>query len=178
MKEYATSEFRMGAAKFASEIIFRYAAPWLLSLSAIGVIGVVMGVIVDYRWLFAVLFLIFVIAPMLLVLLYYYFGLRREAYVNTVHHKIIICEEGMLFKLRFMSANKDSADGVDKQEEHIVREEFFKYSEMLPMKIGFNSVSVPLRAPAKGFLWIPRRAFESDDDMADFFKILESRIQK
>lgn len=177
MKEYATEEFRMGAAKFVSEMIFRYAAPWLLLLSALGVAGVILGVTVDYRWLMAMLLVVFVIAPMLLVLVYYYFGLRREAYVNTVPHRIILTDDGMLFKLRFFPVNNAADDNVDKNEEDIVREEHFRYSEMLPVKTGLNSVSVPLRAPAKGYLWIPRQAFKSDDDMAEFLELLESRIE-
>lgn len=168
--DFSTLEFRMGPSKFLSEMIFRYGAPWLLSLCVLGVTGITLGILIDYRWLFAVLFIIFVIAPTLLVFIYYYFGLRREAYVNTVLHSITAQDHGLLFRLKF-PANSDSPD-----DEPLVREEFFSYADMLPMRTGLKSVTIPLRTPAKGSLWIPRSAFDSDNDMATFLQFLDGKL--
>lgn len=171
-----TGEFRMSAGKFITEVIFKFAAPWLLTLTVIGLIGLMLGVMIDYRWMLAVLFIIFIIAPTMLAFIYYYFGLRREAYVNTVLHTITLQDNGMLFTLKFPVSNHEESSDVEKEGEVQIREEFFAYSEMLPMKTGLKSVSIPLRSPAKGYLWIPRSAFQSDDSMAEFLEYLDNKI--
>lgn len=192
----STLEFRMGPSIFLSEVIFRYGAPWLLALCALGLSGIALCILVDYRWLLAVLFLIFVLAPTLLVFIYYYFGLRREAYVNTVLHSITANDAGLIFHLKFPanSSRKDEGagdvqdnvtdnvtdNGVDNGVENgsIARDEFFGYDVMLPMRTGMKSVTIPLRAPAKGSLWIPRSAFGSDDDMASFLKYIDGHLEQ
>lgn len=174
--------FRMSAGRFMTEMIFRYSAPWLLLLCAIGLTGIVFGIILDYRWLLAALFLVFIIAPALVMLLYYYFGLRREAYVNTIPHIVVLTDKGMIMRLRIPLSAPDSCDaggaGTDggEEKEYRWRDEFFAYTEMLPMRTGMKSVSVPLKAPAKGILWIPREAFGSDDEMAGFLEVLDSHL--
>lgn len=173
----STKEFRMSPGKFVLEMIFRYGASWLLALCAIGVTGIALGILVDARWFFSVLLVIFVVAPMLLSLLYYYFGLRREAYVNTVRHTITLRENGLLFTLKFVILNKDKQEDVETEDEDTIeREEFFRYDDMESMKTGLNSVKIDLRSPAKGFIWIPRQAFSSDDEMVFFLKHLDSHI--
>ena len=73
-----TNLFRMGGMRFARELIFRYAAAWLLALSMLAVVGLAFGVAVDLRWMVVALMLVFVVIPMVLAVCYYYFGLRRE----------------------------------------------------------------------------------------------------
>ncbi len=173
-----TGEFKMSAGKFLTEVIFKFAAPWLLTLLALGLIGLSLGIIVDYRWMLGTLFIIFILAPTLMVFIYYYFGLRREAYVNTVLHTISLQDKGMSFTLKFPVSNHAESSDVENEEVAQVRNEFFSYADMLPMKTGLNSVSIPLRSPAKGYLWIPRSAFQSDEDMSEFLEYLDNKIRQ
>lgn len=173
-----TGEFKMSAGKFLTEVIFKFAAPWLLTLTALGLIGLSLGIMVDYRWMLGTLFIIFILAPTLMVFIYYYFGLRREAYVNTVLHSISLQDNGLSFALKFPAPNHADGSDVENEEEEIVRNEFFSYADMLPMQTGLKSVSIPLRSPAKGYLWITRSAFQSDEDMAEFLEYLDNKIRQ
>lgn len=154
-------EFSMSAGRFALEMIFRYAWVWLLTVCAAALAGLIVGIIVDIRWLVVALMVVTIIMPMLLVFQYYYFGLRREAYVNTLPHTIIAGNDGLTLRLHL---------------DPDVRDEFFPYAEMLPMRFGAKSAYIPLKAPAKGFIWIPADAYEDPDKMTCFLKSVDSNI--
>ena len=49
---------------------------------------------------------------------------------------------------------------------------------MSPYRIGNNSVIIPLRSPAKGFLWIPADAYDDEKILADTLRFIDSRISK
>lgn len=177
-EELITEEFRMTSAKFVGEMIFRHGWAYLLTLSLLGVAGIALGVAVDYRWFIIVLMLLFLVAPLLLALLYFYFGLRREAYVNTMPHTVAADDRGLTFNLRMsdLSDLSDESDKSDRSNNSECREEFFPYSSMTPMQVGLKSVSIPLKSPAKGFLWVPVAAFVSDDKASAFLLKVETEI--
>ena len=159
-----TLEFKMTQFNWMREMIFRYAWIWMLSLSLLAVAGLVLGIVVDLRWLVGSLMLVCIVLPSLLLFLYYYFGLRREAFVNTVPHTLTPTEQGLQVTLK-----------LDPETE---RQEFFHYSDMRPMQIGPNSVTIPLKAPAKGFIWIPANAFENPQDLEITINYIDQKINR
>lgn len=166
--------FRMGAANFISHLIFTYAGPWLLVLSATAVAGVAFGIAVDIRWFIVGMMVVFLVIPMLMGFMYYYYGLRRGCLVNSVMHAVVIDDKGITVRMLFEqprddaddaadmeSADKESADkrSADGQRRYVERLEFFPYSDMKPYRIGMKSVVIPLQGNTPGFLWIPFDAF-------------------
>lgn len=164
-KPLTTQEFRMGASRFALEMIFRYAGVWLITLAAIALAGVIFGLVVDIRWFVLGLMVSFIIFPLLLAFLYYYYALRRDCVVNYLPHRLsIMPDSGLVATMR-----------VDENTE---RNETFAWESLFPYKIGSNSAVVPMKAPLKGFIWIPASAFGSEADMVEFFKALDLYINK
>lgn len=194
---------KMNGMSFLTELIFRYAGIWLLVLSATAVDGLVLGIAVDLRWFVAGLMIVFLIIPMAMAFLYYYYGLRKECFVNTVPHVISLMEDGINVKILVpdttddtgpdapgneQSSNADGSSATVNSEAsgtlgsapsfREIRTEFFPFSAMLPMRIGHDSAIIPFAPPAKGFIWIPADAFDSADSLADILEYIDTHIKK
>lgn len=161
--------FRMGAANFISHLIFTYAGPWLLALSAVAVAGLAFGIAVDIRWFIVGLMMVFLVIPMLMGFMYYYYGLRRGCLVNSVTHAVVVDDKGITVRMLFEQSRDDADDpagvetadkeNADGERRYVDRPEFFPYSDMKPYRIGMKSVVIPLQGKDPGFLWIPFDAF-------------------
>ena len=181
-----TNEFRMGGANFLSVLLFRYAWIWLLTLSVAGVCGIVLGIVIDYRWMILGLMVILVILPMIFAFIYYFYALRRECYVNTVNHRLVFEDDGIRAILKFrINAQSDGekedqssgAEGNDAEEIFNTREEFFNYSDMKPYQFGAKSLIIGFRPPRKGFIWVPFDAFESESELARTLDMLTLKLK-
>lgn len=173
----STNEFRMSGMHWMREMIFRFAWIWLLIFSIAGVAGLLFGIAVDIRWLVCALMLICIVIPLVLVFFYYYYGLRREAYVNTLPHTVEATDNGLLLTLRLTDISAVENDTADGDNDAVTRDEFFAYADMKPLQIGLKSACVPLKAPAKGFIWIPASAFNDESELALFLETLDRNIR-
>lgn len=176
-----SKEYRMGSGRFASELLFRYGGWWLLLLSMTAVAGIVLGICMDLRWMVVGLMTVFVVIPMALAFLYYYYGFRRECFVNTIPHKIDVSADGITVLLRISAPERTESADPDSFSENVdagpqYRREFFPFSAMSSYRIGNNSVIIPFRSPAKGFLWIPADAYDDEKILADTLRFIDSRI--
>lgn len=168
---FASRPFKMGAFNFILSLIFRYAWIWLLSLSLLGVAGLVLGITLDLRWFVVGLMMVFLILPMIFAFLYYYYGLKRECYINTVSHVLEIGEEGITVSMKFNDCNEN--EGISEYE----RKEFFPYDLMKPFEVGSKSVTIPFIGKRNGFIWIPADAFENEDILSSALKHLDNRLK-
>ena len=116
------------------------------------------------RWLLwlppvvVALMLVFVVIPMVLAVCYYYFGFRRECYVNAFPHTLEITPEGITATMHFKSrrpAGENPADETETEPEEKIVTEFFP-SEMLgdirllPSSFTFPITSRGEKAEGKG----------------------------
>jgi len=178
--------YKMGGVSFAAEMLFRYSGAWLLGLFALALLGIILGVAVDLRLLVVGLMVFFVVIPMVLAFLYYYFGLRRECFINTIPHSVLIDDEGLTVRMILHYDNAGSDDDIkeykhessDNNEELRIREEYFSFSQMLPYRIGSRSVIIPLCTPAKGFIWIPSDAFDDKAELVAALELIDTRIRQ
>lgn len=166
--EFRTLEYKMSVGHFASEMLFRHAGKWMLTLTLVSVAALVVGITIDIRWFIVGLMFVLVVIPMVLMFLFYYFGLRRESFVNTVPHVLEITDGGIEIEMRFPGDDEDS--------EPKLRRESFAFSEMLPIRFGLKSATVPLKHPSGSFIWIPADAFEDSDDVARALETIDNRI--
>lgn len=194
---------KMNGMSFLTELIFRYAGIWLLVLSATAVVGLVLGIAVDLRWFVVGLMIIFLIIPMAMAFLYYYYGLRKECFVNTVPHVLALLEDGINVEIlapdtpdgirpdapgNEQSSNADDSSAADDSVAAVplgsapafreIRTEFFPFSAMRPMRIGHDSAIIPFAPPTKGFIWIPADAFDSAESLADILEYIDTHIKK
>lgn len=187
--EYLCSEpYKMNGLRFASEMIFRYGGTWLLSLSAVGVIGIVAGIVVDLRWLVLALMVVFIVIPMVMAYIYYYYGLRKECYVNVVEHTARIDDESIVMTLLLPSAAQVEDTESEETENNVIDcsasdstvekrrvDVAFPYSDLKRLEMGMNSIVIKFKINRKGFLWIPANAFT---DEAQFVKVYDALSQK
>lgn len=178
--------FKMSGTIFVTEMLFRYSGAWLLGLFSMALLGVILGVTVDLRLLVIGLMVVFVVLPMVLAFLYYYYGLRRECFINTIPHSLLIGDDGLTVRMILTADNtdeeeeitEDSHDSSDKSVATRIRDEFFSYSQMLPYRIGSKSVTIPLRTPDKGFIWIPADAFDDNTELASALELIDTRVRQ
>lgn len=178
-------QFRMGGMQFVAEMIFRYAGKLMLFLSATAVLGIVLGVTVDFTWFFAALMIVFIVLPLLVAFLYYYIGLRRECFINTTIHTLNVCSQGIGVRMMFPVGDdqQDNDQELDEEsqscfesERYNIREEFFPYSQMESVRIGVKSVVIPFRSPLKGFIWIPADAFSTPEALGEVLDMIETHV--
>lgn len=167
--------FRMTPGRFAAELVFRYAWIWILALSLGAVAGIALSIMVDLRWLVITLLIVCIVMPMVLAFLYYYYGLKRGCYVNTVPHRIVMTDEGLAARLVIPLRDEDIAENDEEQGEarYRTRDELFPYSSLRPFTIGSNSAIIPLSGKGAGFLWIPADAFADPENLAALLKRLD-----
>lgn len=79
----------MRGGSFAIEMLFRYAGIWMLLLSATALTGIILGITIDLRWFVIGLMVVFVVIPMVLAFLYYYF--ENQTRVFHQHHTAYRC---------------------------------------------------------------------------------------
>lgn len=180
---------RMGGRSFFMELLFRYAGIWILLLSCTAVAGLALGVAVDLRWFVAGLMVVFLVIPMVMAFLYYYYGLRKECFINAVPHMIAVDEEGMTVTI-LSPVPEGSEEAVNPSESPaapcesapapyaVARKEIFPFSSMRPVRIGHDCAIIPFAPPAKGFVWIPSDAFESPETLADILEFIDTRIKQ
>lgn len=116
--------YRMGHGVFFRRLAARHAAKWLWICGSAALFSLVMALVVDFRWLvvsFAVICLGF---PMLVAFLYFYYGLRKECFVNIVPHSLRIePEKNVLTVTLYRLEEPESDEDDDTREVEAVPEE-------------------------------------------------------
>lgn len=182
--------FRMNGGRFLREMIFRYGGIWLGSLSMVAVIGLIFGIVVDIRWLIVALMVVFIIIPMGASFIYYYYGLRKEFYINTVLHSVAVGDDALMVRMRFPISDaedekipNDSEESSEEIEtckkreiEWKEREVSFEYKDLKPYVIGHDSAIIPIKSSAGGFIWLPLTAYESAEEMKEVLEYLDKKI--
>lgn len=163
--------FKMGGGRFVAEMMFRYGAVWMLSLFLLALAGIVVGITVDWRWIVVGLMVAFLIIPMAMTFMYYNYGLRKECFVNTMPHKVIVSERGLRFQTMF-STHGDEEDEAPVSQ---TSDYEFGYDELLPFTVGNKSVTFRFADKRKGFLWIPCDAYDEPEDFADVLRYIDTK---
>lgn len=193
--KYITSLYKMSRGRFMSEMVFRYSAWLMASLSIAGVVGIALGIVLNIRILLVALLLICVVIPMVMMMLYYNLALRRECAVNVLPHQLRIDEDGIAAILYIRNHVKDSEDnsekevanedkaeeishrGSDESELIMLREEKYSYDSFCRVSEGSDSLFLYFKPPMKGFLWLPVSAFSDIEEAKGFIDILYDNLE-
>lgn len=196
--KYITSLYKMSRGRFMSEMVFRYSAWLMASLSIAGVVGIALGIVLDIRILLVALLLICVVIPMVMMLLYYNLALRRECAVNVLPHQLRIDDDGIAAILYIRNQIKDSDKGEDNSENGVanedkaeeisqhgsdeselimLREEKYNYDSFCRVSEGSDSLFLYFKPPMKGFLWLPVSAFSGIEEAKGFIDTLYDNLE-
>lgn len=84
----ATTVFRVGRAKMMLNLAMQRGAPIICILALLILAGIILALTVDIRWGILALMIVFIVTPMVMAFLYFYYGLRPESFVNVMPHKV------------------------------------------------------------------------------------------
>lgn len=172
-----TRIFRMGKGTLALHLLAMYAVPWLLVMAILAVVALLCAIFVDLRWGVVSLMLVFLILPMLLAFLYYYYGLQHFTAVNTVFHDLTVGDHGLIVTVYEKKVfNGEEESGAISGESDFLYEPLLTnqipFDNISRIKVGMKSVTLPVKG--KGFIWIPASAFGNDRDFAGFVKLVST----
>lgn len=85
--------FRMGGGAFAAALVRNFGRGWIIAFAVIVCASILPGIFIDVRFLIIALMMVLIISPMMLVFLYYSYGLRRECFINTIPHTVSVEED-------------------------------------------------------------------------------------
>lgn len=143
--------FGMGRGKFAQHLVYRYGRPWLWALAVL-VCAAGIGAFYDLRYLVVMLMAVFLVAPMALAFLYFYYGLLPVNAMNTVEHTVEVSPRGI-------SLTVMNCDGEEMAPQYV---KMIPASDIVRIEQGLKSVSVVTSRQSAGFVWMPLDAFEGD----------------
>lgn len=135
----------MGRGRCLARMIAMYGAPWFGAMALLLLAGIIAGFVFDFRFLILGLMILFILMPMLAAYIYFYYGLRRECWLNVVDHSIGIGDDGLDVKIY-------DTDG----EQVELRTSFMiPYKDLSGYKVGKDCVYFMIARPVKGFVWFP-----------------------
>lgn len=116
------------------------------------------AVTADIRFFVVTLMVVFIIAPMVMAWLYFFYGLRKECFVNVLPHRLHILTDGIRAEI-FVADTTDSGNPSTPSFRQ-AGEYFFPASTLHPFYVGLESVTIPVGAVRpRGFIRIPASAF-------------------
>lgn len=152
MEPVESGIFRMGGGAFAAALVRNFGRGWIIAFAVIVCASILPGIFIDVRFLIIALMVVLIISPMMLVFLYYSYGLRRECFINTIPHTVLVEEDTV--KVRIYT-DRESED----ESEWKYRELFFPKEDFGKYKIDGDAVEFELGKPKRGFLWLPLSAY-------------------
>lgn len=149
---------RMPGGKLFSILLWHFGIFWIVAAFAGVVIFLVLGFAINYRFFFLTLIWIFLLVPLVMAFLYFFYAMEPLTVFNSIPHKIIFSDNEVILRME----NTDQENGENEnlessQKEYIAKKDDFKYAKTGPdyLILFFNKI---------GWLWIPVNAFDSIDD--------------
>lgn len=170
--------FKLSPLQCVGIMVGRYAIWWVLGMALILILAAVIGLACDIKVLFVVLMILCMGGPALLAYLYYHYGLYGESYLNIVNHKVEVDEDSFNVLVEIPSDREDEEDsesqGEGKAQDETKQFKSFRFqvSDLGRSTVGKDYVIFPFVGEKKGFLFIPVKAFDKEEDFLDFIKYL------
>lgn len=175
MPSAITSIFRISQSSILLFLLRKNAMWAVISTSVIIVMFAVLAIaLADVRYAILALMVVCIIAPMMLVMLYFYYALKPDIVFNILPHSLELTQDGI--KITLFECKKDDGDlrneegkqEITKEEPEYVAisEKFIRYDNLSGYEVGLNDVVFPIFN--SGYLFIPQKAFESGEFFKDF----------
>lgn len=166
-----TDWFKMPSGLFLRTILLQNGKVWISVSIALIVIGMLLGVSIDYRYAIIALMILFLLIPLEIAMLYFYYGFLECCYFNAILHKLTF--EGSEIKVTMKWTKREEeeeiSDGESKAEEEIYRNITFN-KELFCKFVVLNDSVVFHMKTKMGFLWLPISAFEDETKFTEFVK--------
>ena len=159
-----TMEIRMPSKKMLSILFMLYGMPWIGSAFFGFIVFIIIGFIIDYRFLVLSLIWIFLLVPLVVAFLYFFYGMDPLTTFNCMPHKIIFDDEELTVRL----LDKEHKEGVAEQcyKDYKIKNQEYK-------KVKRGSDFILLLFHDKGWLWVPSCAFDSPENFKSALSLYE-----
>lgn len=149
---------------FAANLTRRFVPVWFWVVLGLALATVIAGFFYDLRLSVIGFFLILVLLPPVLAMIYYSHALCRECFINTTPHSVACGDYGVMARLYVpVESDEDSDD-----EYRLLRDEVFPPESVYDWYISGNAGIVELHDVHRGFLWVPFDAFDDTALFDDF----------
>ena len=103
-----TAVYRIAPSAYAGHVI----RMWLRDILVVGALpvsaSIIVGAVLDLRFLFVAVILVFLIAPLIMSTVYYYHALSPEASMSILPHRIIFGEKSLTIKYEREPSDEDA----------------------------------------------------------------------
>lgn len=160
----------MGKCDFVCKMLRLWGIPPIIILCAGFIVGIIVGVRFDIRYLIVSAMVIFIMLPMILIFMYYYYGLGANCHFNIVSHNIRLSDNGVEIIKFFPS--------FDEEGEFKIIKGFINYNDIGKYKVFEDSVVFPVGKPVNGFIWLPLSAFPDAGSFQTAVRAISSRFSR
>ncbi|MDE7414069.1 MAG: hypothetical protein K2N05_09855 [Muribaculaceae bacterium] len=178
--------FSISKSEFATILFQRHGLPWIAGGSLMLLTAIFLGFALDYRIFILAVILLFLIAPAVLLILYYNYGMKGKSFLNVLPHRIQIFNERTVIWLKVKECEPEEADRINSEKRGAATvecgdetgeksdikndEEWRRYDFSLECygnySVGKNYVVFPFLTPEGGFLYLPLKAFRSEEEFS------------
>lgn len=171
-----TRLFKMGRSRLITTLLYLYCGWAIMTLVVVAISALLAGIFVDLRWAVVFLMILFLIAPFLMVFLYFYHGLRPSTALNVVEHYLIFKDEGIIIRLLDKIEPEDN-DSVENTKWTVRYEHFYPFRMIDSCISGSNGYIIRLRKPESGFIWLQYDAFKEPSDLNRALQFINNGIR-
>ena len=133
----------------------------------------------DLRFLFLALILIFLVAPMVVMMLYFSYILAPQALYSIMPKTLTICDDHII--LHFVQEEKKDSEKDTQGDETTEQEEAIPYKPLPDVTLQISSfgkaiidgdnILLPYRNHRHQYLVIPRAAFKNAQQFSEFYQL-------
>lgn len=177
--------FRMGRGDFARTLFMQKGLTPICMISLVLLVGFFVGLAIDLRFLILSAMIVFIIIPLIIGFLYYYYALDKYYRFNVVDHNITMGNKGLTITMFFPLNKEEEADEENDcqtskeshdEADYKVVKQTIDYAEIGMPTYQSKSVIYRLGKKDNGFLWIPESAFETTGDFQKFIDNLNGKL--
>lgn len=145
-----TLEIKMPSKKMLSILFLQYGMPWMVTAIVGLAIFIVLGFLIDFRFFMLALIWLFLILPLVIAFLYFFYGMNPLTAFNSLPHKILFSDSEIKVRIR---ENIQEETEPEYKDYTLKKEQFSRY------KTGADYVLLFFKQ--KGWLWLPVSGFEN-----------------
>ncbi len=179
MEPISTDIFKIKGGTISRTMMTLYGKSWILWTLTIMLPFIVAGIIFDLRWVIIALMLLFIIMPMMLAALYFYYGMNRISVINSTYHKFEFSSKSIRAYIYSKelptqiqaSTSTDTVISDEDKPDYTLRSQIdIPYSIIKDFVVGMQEVILRTNLNGRGFLLLPLSSFQ---DKQIFAKTLE-----
>ncbi|MDE6866592.1 MAG: hypothetical protein K2J23_04275 [Muribaculaceae bacterium] len=192
-----TSIYKIERGEFGRLLFAMYGGRWIAVIALSVFLCLIAGIVFDWRFLFLALIIIALIAPPIVMFLYFNYGMKGKNYLNILDHKLSISDTSLKVTLYPYVKEEDRGDRIgkemeDKSEDERLRREKgsgyddeaegdamprsreyeYSFADFGGYLTGKGSVIFPFLPPNVGFLVIPEKSFANHDDFIEAIRLI------